>query len=297
MFHSRAPRWRRVPEFIWRTVGVLVRERPQVLYVQNPSVILTAFALALKPLLRYRLVVDAHNAGVYRFEKEQKYTAWMLPAFHRFADLTIVTNEHVARIVENNGGKTFVLPDPLPQFTHAAAYARVPADSGPFIVTFICSYAADEPYLEVFSAARLLPLDIVLRVTGNPARLTAAERAQADDRVTLLGFLPEREFVSRLLDSDLIMDLTTFCDCLVCGAYEATSLEVPMILSDTPALRGHFRDGAVFVDNSAAGIAKGILAARAQWKELRRGVCESKARLTFEWEDHRRALISVLKDL
>lgn len=163
MLHSRAPRWRRVPEFIRRTIGILARERPKVLMVQNPSIILTAFALALRPLLRYRLVVDAHNAGVYRFEKEQKYTAWLLPVLHRFADLTIVTNEHVARVVENNGGKTFVLLDPLPQFTDVADSARAPADSGPFIVTFICSYAADEPYREVYSATGLMPQDMVLR--------------------------------------------------------------------------------------------------------------------------------------
>jgi glycosyltransferase involved in cell wall biosynthesis len=299
-FHSRAPRWRRHPEFLGRTLGTLLRERPRVLMVQNPSVVLTVLALVLRPFFRYRLVVDAHNAGVYHFERDQALTSWLLPTLHRRADLTIVTNEIVARIVRRNGGRVFILPDPLPDFGVTADASatgrrgRATDEADAFVVTFICSYAADEPYREVFRAARLLPPQIRIKVTGNTARLGPEDRALVGGNVVLTGFLPEAEFLSLLIDSDLVMDLTTFDDCLVCGAYEATALEVPMVLSDTPALRTHFRDGAVFVANTEREIADGILKARAGWADLRRGVGQTRTRLAAEWEEHRREFLALL---
>ena len=51
---------------IAKTIVILLAKRPQILVVQNPSAFLTILAIILKPLLRYFLVVDAHNAGVSR---------------------------------------------------------------------------------------------------------------------------------------------------------------------------------------------------------------------------------------
>jgi glycosyltransferase involved in cell wall biosynthesis len=299
-FDTRASRWLRYPRFVSRTLGVLAQERPRVLFVQNPSILLTAMAMALRPIFRYRLVVDAHNAGVYAFEEEQKYTAWLLPTLHRHADLTIVTNEIVAGIVRRNGGAAYILPDPLPDLGSPVVRQRAgdrPADGGAdarFVVTFICSYAGDEPFREVFLAARRLPDDVVIYVTGNAGKLTAQDRELAGPRVILTGFLSEGDFLARLRDSDLIMDLTTFDDCLVCGAYEATALEVPMVLSDTPALRRHFRDGAVFVANSERDIAEGIMLARSTWLDLKRGVAATRLRLDSEWAQLRTGLEAML---
>ena len=44
-----------------RTVALLGRRRPDVLLIQNPSLVLAALTLLLRPLLGFRLVVDAHN--------------------------------------------------------------------------------------------------------------------------------------------------------------------------------------------------------------------------------------------
>ena len=47
-----------------RTAALLLRRRPALLLVQNPSLVLSGLAVALRPLLGYRLIVDAHNEAV-----------------------------------------------------------------------------------------------------------------------------------------------------------------------------------------------------------------------------------------
>jgi len=57
------------------------------------------------------------------------------------------------------------------------------------------------------------------------------------DNLTLTAFIDDNAYVTLLYSCDLIVDLTTREDCLVCGAYESVSAEKPLLLSDTTALR------------------------------------------------------------
>src|SRR5687767_7871064 len=52
--------WRYV-SVISRTLAMLARERPQVVFAQNPSVVLAVLVCALRPLFGYRVVVDRHS--------------------------------------------------------------------------------------------------------------------------------------------------------------------------------------------------------------------------------------------
>ena len=103
---------------IWWTISMVRRLRPKVLIVQNPSMILALLAGILSPLFKYRLVVDRHTY----FFRSTHSTGAMLNRIAflvsditvRTADLTIVTNEMLAREVRQSGGKAFVLPDRIP---------------------------------------------------------------------------------------------------------------------------------------------------------------------------------------
>jgi glycosyltransferase involved in cell wall biosynthesis len=55
-----------------------------------------------------------------------------------------------------------------------------------------------------------------------------------------------------------LLDLTTFQDCLVCGAYEAMTTGKPCVLSDTPALREYFTRGVVFTSHEPTAIARAV---------------------------------------
>ena len=97
-----------------RTLALLARRRPAVLLAQNPSLILAALATAVRGVLGYRLIVDAHNEAVIPFINRQPWVARLAQWVIRRADLTIVTNRHLAERVLRLGGKPFTLPDCIP---------------------------------------------------------------------------------------------------------------------------------------------------------------------------------------
>ena len=276
--HSRSSRWLKHPGFLLRTVAILLRERPRVLFVQNPSWFLTLESILLKPLLRYRLVVDAHNGGVYAFFRWMERFGWIFPLMHRGADVTIVTNEALAAMVRANGGEAWVLPDALPDWAPAPAPRNEES-----LITFICTFADDEPVAEVVRAAALLPPGHRVRITGKLANCPPEVRAAAAPNTEFTDFLSEEDFHALLCGSDVIMDLTTFDDCLVCGAYEAVALGVPLILSDSPVNRAYFRRGVVYARNEAEDLARAMAAAGERGAELRAEVAALRGELAAGW--------------
>ena len=55
---------------------------------------------------------------------------------------------------------------------------------GPLQVVFVCSYAPDEPYLELIEAARLLGPAVTIYITDDHRRLPATLRVPPNVRLT-----------------------------------------------------------------------------------------------------------------
>lgn len=276
--HSSSSRWLKHPGFVLRTLGILLRQRPRVLFVQNPSWFLTFEAILLKPLLRYTLVVDAHNGGVYPFFRWMERFRWAFPLMIRGADVTIVTNDDLAAQVRAHGGEPWVLPDALPDWEPASA-----PRNDETLITFICTFADDEPVAEVVRAAAMLPPGHRVRITGKLANCPPEVRAAAAPNTEFTDFLSEDDFHALLCGSDVIMDLTTFDDCLVCGAYEAVALGVPLVLSDTPVNRDYFDEGVVYARNEAGDLARAMMEAGERRQALRGDVARLRERLRSSW--------------
>ena len=134
---------------------------------------------------------------------------------------------------------------------------------------------------------------IKVSVTGRPRLERAGWTGNVPDNVSLTGFLDEPEFERRLAASSAVLDLTTRADCMVCGAYEAVAVQVPVILSDNEPTRRYFHQGAVFTDNSAESIANCILTAKADLQRLSREISALKSELT----EHDAAALQTLRAL
>lgn len=287
---------------VWRwgkavsdTLRILWRERPQVVFAQNPSLILALLVAWYCRLSGRVSVIDAHNAGVYPFFERQRWRDRMLrPLLQRLvhhvmrtADLTIVSNPGLQAYIEGIGGQAFALPDPLPQFPAHSSTGREQAKAR---VLFICTWAADEPFAEVIAAAAQLDPAIEILITGNSRGREQAAGLPLPPNVVLTGFVPEEEFVRLLHEADVVMDLTTLEDCLVCGAYEAVAAGTPLILSDTHALRSYFHRGVVFTANKAGAIAAAVAAAVADQRELTTEIEALKQELEESWQRQRQEL-------
>lgn len=276
--NDKGPRWKKHPKLLLRTLAILFNNQHKIVYAQNPSLLLAAASVFFSKLLRFTIIIDEHNWGLFPLGGN----SWLLNGIARLvarhADVIIVSNESLAVMTKSWGANAVVLPDPLPVFD----IARSDTKDGQIEITLVCTWADDEPYEAVFQAAHALPENVTIFITGR-APASAHEKALPKN-VVLTGFLSDEEYVQRLSQSDFVMVLTTMEDCLNCGAYEAVALGKPMILSDTACLRGYFRQGATYAQSTPASIAHAITEAVQNKNELDAEVSHLKDILSAEWE-------------
>jgi glycosyltransferase involved in cell wall biosynthesis len=250
----------------WRTMRLLWRLRPDLVVATNPSLVLGWLLLTLRPFLRFRVVSDAHHAGVEALG-DLPGLQKAIDFHNRSVDAVIVTNQgHADRLRALGARTTLVCQDPLPQLEEVPPPDPRPGERSAFL---ICSFDSDEPYQAVFAAFELLQQEgYTLYVSGDPVR--AGVQPARYPWVHFLGFVPRRDYVAYLRSCAIVLDLTTLENCLVCGAYEALSLARPLVLSSTDALRDYFSPAAVFCGADPHSIAAAVRQAHAQREELTR---------------------------
>lgn len=284
----RKTRWFvRYPDAALRTMALLIRRRPSFVFVQCPSILLGVFAILLSWPLRFRVIADHHNDTIQPFRYTGAWYRWACQFVVRRAAINIVTNDALAAIVRSLGGRVAVLPDKLPRF---AGYRRRDLGPGQHVV-FICSFAPDEPYVEVIEAARLLPEGTTVHVTG---RHQNAVLPPLPSSVQLTGYLPEADYVDLLYSADVVLDLTLMENCLVCGGYEAVALHKPLVTSATSALRAYFGNAAVYCGGDRTSIADGLRDALSRTDEIRSASTGTEPRLRTDWDRQKEELVALV---
>lgn len=250
------------------TVRTLLFYRPSIVFCQNPSIVLASVLVIFKRLLNYSLIVDRHSN--FKFEHQDSgsiiwRTFWFLSKYTvKSADLTIVTNKDLSLVCNSWGGKSAVLPDKIPDLTVADTdlKSEIAILNGNFLpkVVAITTFDSDEPISEMFEAARIISDEFEVYFTGNYKKHFSSDGDEnfVPKNVTLLGFIPESSYRVALSRADVIMVLTSKDLILNCGAYEAVSLNVPLVIANTNTMTGYFYKGTVPVDLTAASIAAGI---------------------------------------
>lgn len=277
----------RYPKSIGKTLRLLLKERPRVVFVQNPSMVLAALVCLFKCLDRsLYVVVDRHTT--FCLNRQRRFSLFDLVFFLlngytlKKSDLTIVTNRFLADIVEKKGGRPFILPDRLPMLDQQVT---VDGLGSAFNVLLISSYADDEPIEEVFAAmAALREQDVHLYITGNDRKLPTATLRRKPENVTLTGFITDDDFNGYLNAVDCSMILTSADHCMLCGCYESVSVGKPFITSDKEVLKDYFA-GATFVDNTAASIRSGILSMIDNYAANSQKVVAMKHAIATQWDE------------
>ncbi len=283
--------WRRYVELTCRTIAFLTRRKPRVLIVQSPSIVCALVTVLLRPWVKYKLVIDAHNEAVEPYLHRSIAIRWLSEWLLRKANLVIVSNAVLSERVVGFGGKPIALMDSIPEPPVLSA-SRL---SGRFNAVLISTFAGDEPFDAVVAATKKMPEDVHVYVTGNPARVPPELRAAIPRNMTLTGFLAEHDYWTLLASCDLVIDLTTMPNCLVCGAYEAVAVEKPSILSANDASHSLFYDTALFTDNSVESLLLVFKEAIDRHATLMAGMPIARKRIEALWERSANELMSQLR--
>jgi glycosyltransferase involved in cell wall biosynthesis len=275
----------RYPKCIISTLSVLRSTQPNILFVQNPSMILATVACIYRSLKNIRVVVDRHTT--FRLNKKNTITPRVIlfKLLHRFtvryADFTIVTNDFLADIVRRLEGKPFILPDMIPSLLHTET---VPLN-GRHNILLISSFGGDEPIKEAIEAmGQINQKDTYLYITGNYKKLDELTYKSAPSNVVFTGFLEEKQFMNMLFSVDAVMVLTTADFTMLCGCYEAVSACKPLITSNKRVLTEYFK-GAVFVDNSVKDICNAVGEVIRNVDLYKNRISSLRERLDSEWEE------------
>lgn len=287
----------RYPVSIIKTINILIRTKPDILFVQNPSMILAALACIYRLITEVPVVVDRHTTFRLHKPHSGSFRIWLFMRLHyftiRMADLTIVTNDFLAGLVKHIGGSPFVLPDKLPYFISNNKIEL----KGKRNILLISSFGEDEPIEEAIDAiSALRDKSVCLYVTGNYKKLDDQIYSSSPMNVIFTGFLDDQNFINMLFSTDAIMALTTSDYVMLCGCYEAVSAEKPLITSDKEVLREYFK-GAVFVDNSSQGISDGIREVIKNIDVHRRNIHTLKQTLLLQWEERYNIIENLLYTL
>lgn len=279
-----------------RTVLVLLRERPAVCCCQNPSMVLAVWLGLLKPLFRYRLIVDRHSNFNLQGHTGLKWRAFdaLSNLSLRLADLTIVTNEFLASQVRLAGGEAFVLQDKVPPMTEGT----VDRLEGTRNIVFVCSFDEDETVNEALEAASGLDPSWRMYVTGNYRRhlVRLPRLGNPPPTVRLTGFLSEAAYQTLLRTADAVLALTTHDHTLMCVAYEAVALGKPIVASNTEAMRSYFHKGFVFTQNSPTGIGNALRDVIDRQRELEVDLVALRQELESDWQKRFKCLLQRIYD-
>lgn len=282
-FDIQLPFILRYPISMGKTVLALISARPKIIFSQNPSLVLALQALVLSKTLKSKLVVDAHNAGLFPLEGRHATLNWLAGKICKWTDLTIVSNVELEKHVESLGGRAISIPDPIPNIDIPET---LPELKGAFNILFICSWADDEPFLEAINAASSLDSDTYIYITGNSRSFERTHKHKLPGNVILTGFMSDDLFSGMLYACDCTMVLTYRDNCLLCGAYEGEAAGKPLILSDTTTLRGFFRKGSTYTENNAISISKAIRSTRDNITSLTREISDLKKDHESEFANH-----------
>lgn len=243
---------------IIKTLYIIILNKPKFLFIQNPSIILALFLSLLRNLFKYKLIVDRHSN--FKLSKlNEKRLKWKV--FHKIskytikmADLTIVTNKFLMDLVNDWGGRAFVLEDKLPSLE----LGKKKELKGKINIVFISTFSQDEPITEFLEAIKKINDDCFFYITGDYKSYITKEEIKNQNNVVFTGYINELEYQSLLLSSDIVMVLTKEDNLLNCGAYEGLSLKKPLILSNTEAIKSYFKKGATYTDVHTESITSAI---------------------------------------
>jgi glycosyltransferase involved in cell wall biosynthesis len=281
-FHSSRHRYLLAPvRYIlatWNTWSILWKERPERVLVSTPPPFAALAAWLYCLLNGAKFVIDTHSAAFNL--GRWKMFLWLTRFLARRAVVNIFHSEAAARLATGWGVRTIVLGD-IPY--HLETGQKFPIRAG-FSLVFPCTFAEDEPVAAVVEAARQLP-EVNFYITGDPSRASRELPSQVPQNVLLTGYLPRPDYIALLQACQGVLALTTRDLTVQNSAYEAVELGKPLITSDWPVLKATYPSGAIYADNTPAGLLQAVRQLQAEYPRYCLEIQRLRDKIHAEWNE------------
>jgi hypothetical protein len=225
------------------TAKVIAYHRPKNVICMQPPLPAILVVRAMCFATRSRIVGDLHSGAL----NDPKWS-WAFPLLMLMlrGHAAILSGKVFAERVTRWRVRTFIIHDPI-------SPAAVSDFNRNTQVRFIypASWADDEPLQELVDAVR--GRDYTLYITGTPKR-----PLNLPDNVTCTGYLPGSEYEVLLARATAIIGLTTRTETMQRAGYEALERSIPLLTTRSRILLDYFGDAAVYCDNTAEGISRGL---------------------------------------
>lgn len=238
----------------------IVGNRKSVTIVQNPSMVLALVATILGKVLSSRIIVDRHTdcyilgegkGAVFRILKYiSDYTL-------KNVALTIVTNIDLIDKVEKVNGRPFILPDPFPDIQQFVRANTDFSNNERLSCFVVASWSSDEPLEQLFEAASRIP-EIDMYISGKPKSTYTNLINHKPDNLFITNYLSDTDYYSLMNQSDIVIAISTADATLVCGGYEAITLNKLLLTGNSNSLKSFYEDAAVYTDGSTNDLVEKI---------------------------------------
>lgn len=285
------------------TLIYLFRERPSVVYAQNPPIFCPAACIPYCWLTGARLLVDHHNLwSVKTFEGSA-----VAPVVRRIE--AVVARTAFANTVPHSvwrdeltamgGSRVVTVHDFLERNPNqrSEAMRRRVSEAG---LIGIASGHQGLPLEAVESEARAAELTpgVTLAITGPPERLASRIEALGPlNRVKFLGYLPKQDYEVLKASSDFGLNISNEKHTVNHVLFEYAAAFLPAVSSRRPEIEAVFGDSLVYADSSEAH----VVAERLAWLTETPGrVSEYRTRMASRYEalsDQRRSELARLRAL
>jgi glycosyltransferase involved in cell wall biosynthesis len=269
---------------------IMVKDKPDLIFVQNPPIFAPLIVYLYTIIRKSKYIIDSHTGALLA-----PWWRWTLP-IHSFlsrrALTTIVTNEHLRKIITSWNANAFTLADIPTAFPSSNGCLPLKGD---FNIVVINTFSPDEPIKIILKAAAALP-DINFYITGDTIRAKKEDLINHPENITFTGFLPDDQYISLLRSVQAIMVLTTDNHTMQRGACEALSLGQPIITSNWPVLKQYFNRGTIFVNNTVNGIREGVLKMGKNRSVLKKEIMILKKESIQEWRNKSFQLLRMIED-
>ena len=278
-----------------KTIIRLIKEKPKIIFLEYTQPFNATLIMIYCRLFRCKYVLDGHT-GPFMNKWSKLPFSILTKKILQNSYITIVHNEELKqKLVSKYHNIRFVcLEDPIPNLRKYYTKAIDNKKNVTNKIVVINSFAKDEPLEEVIKATKKLK-NITFYITGDLKKANSKYINAAESNVHFTGFLSEEEYSKTLQESDAIMVLTTRDYTLLCGGYEALSLEKPIITSNKKPLKEYFFKGAVFTNNDTKSIISSTKKVYRNITILRKEITELKITKEIEWNYKLKMLVKELE--